>query len=64
MQLKSGSFQDMTSDNRRLSWYLAFPRRARKIAHKGNFFPRCANFLARRGNDRYQLNLLLSLVIS
>jgi len=52
---KSGSFQDMPSDNRRLSWYLAFPRRARKIAHKGNFlffkdnfFPQCAIFLARR----------------
>jgi hypothetical protein len=47
---KSGSFQDMTSDNRRLSWYLSFARRARKIAHKGIFFPRRAIFLARRAN--------------
>ena len=46
--LKNGGFQDMTSDNRRSSWYLSFPRRARKIAHKDNFFPRCAIFLARR----------------
>ena len=48
LRLKSGSFQDMTSDNRRLSWYPSFPRRARKIAHKDIFFPRCAIFLARR----------------
>ena len=47
---KSGGFQDTTCDNRRSSWYPSFPRRARKIAHKGIFFARRGNFFARRGN--------------
>ena len=41
-----------------------FARRARKIARRGKKIPLCAIFLVRRANDRYQLNLLLSLVIS
>jgi len=56
LRLKSGDFQKKHPDDSRLSWYLPFPRRARKIAHKGNllffkdnFFPQCAIFLARRG---------------
>ena len=52
LRLKSGSFQDMTSDYRRLSWYPSFPRRARKIARKDIFFPRRAIFLARRAIDK------------
>ena len=54
LRLKSGSFQDMTSDNRRLSWYPSFPRRARKNSHKDIFFPRCAIFLARRAIDKVE----------